>query len=117
MRYETLESGALGGLGGGGFSVVALLTLIVVPDRSPSYANPAIRVIITDPDANDVADGFLKIRVQPDGGFRARAEAEIQSVTEGFQYIIRVEVVEFDPAGVQLEKVVAETPRLTARRR
>jgi hypothetical protein len=68
------------------------------------------RIVLTDPDEDDVADAKLKTRDNGNGSARAKVEFEIQDVLVGMQYVIRIEVVEVGGAPIP----PLETPPLTA---
>lgn len=58
---------------------------------------------LVDPDEDDVAEHKLKTRLNGDGSVRAVIEFELQDVTPGLQYEIRVEVTEVGEGAAPIE--------------
>jgi hypothetical protein len=94
-----------------GAIVIVAVGVFLIHDRTLRvYASPAARIVLTDPDEDDVADFKLKTRNNGDGTIRAKIEFDLMEVTEGREYVIRIEVIEVggDPV------TPLETPPLRA---
>jgi len=78
----------------------AALALLIHDPAQRAHALAPARIILTDPDEDDVVETQIKTRNNGDGTLRAKVEFDIQDVTEGLEYIIRIEVIEVGGAPI-----------------
>ena len=79
------------GIGSGILLGVVLGALILRPEAA--LAAPA-RIVLVDPDEDDVVEGTIKTRDNGDGAGRGVFEVELNPMKEGFDYFFRIEVIE-----------------------
>ena len=94
----------------GAILFVAALAFLMNDRSQRAYAIASTRIVLTDPDEDDVADLIIKTRRNGDGSLRSKLEVEIQGVTEGKQYVLEIEIIEL--GGDPIDPIM--TPPLTA---